>query len=64
MNLKNILHERSQTQKTTYFVIPLIRNFKRRQIKRYRKQIDGVEQGLGWEQGLNVNEHEGSYLGD
>ena len=42
MNLENInMHERSQMQKTTYYMIPLIYNVQKRQIHRYQKQIHG-----------------------
>ena len=46
MNLENILlNERSQSQKTTYYM-PLICNVLNRQIRRGRKEISGC-QGLG-----------------
>ena len=39
MNLNNILSEKSQTQKATYWMIPIIWNVQNKQTQRDRKQI-------------------------
>lgn len=43
MDLKNMLRERSQTKKGTYYMIPYIRNIQNRQICRERKQTGGYQ---------------------
>lgn len=61
MNLKSI-SKRSQTRKTTYYIILIIWNFQRRQRNSDRKQISSC---LGW--GVTVeadyNEAEGTFQG-
>ena len=41
MNLEDILSERSQPQKTVFYIISFIYNVQKRQIHRDRKQISG-----------------------
>ena len=53
MNLENMLTKRSQTQKTTYYMVLFLQNVKTRQIYRDLKQISGCL-GLGQEAGKGV----------
>ena len=63
MNLTNMPHERNQTQKMTKCMIPFITNVEKSQMYRDIKYIGG-HLGWGWEWGLTVNDHEGSYRSD
>ena len=62
MNLENItLSERSQSQKTTYGMIPFICNVHNREIYSNSKQISGCL-GLGVEEEVGLLMGSGSFL--
>ena len=65
MNLEDMmLSQRSQTQRITYCVTPIIRNSQKRQTHKDGKQVSSYKElGRWWEWGVTADEYRGFFGG-